>query len=394
MSGLPRETYQQILHDVDIPVMSCAHLGLLAARYPGVRPETICGILAQENQYTVIKSHHIHKANMPAYCSRYVTGEDVLALCAEVDFPPCLMMRRMLELLMRLSKQAVSDMLKDPLLLPQQQHHHDRIACLQEWLAAAAAHSQQGQQQQHRHKQQQKAHEQYQPQQKHREQQPMQQSSSMDVALMLQRLQADIVRCVHADSSYSPYCDMAKSLAGLEHEAKLYAELARADIPFWTEQQLRQKGLFKTPDALLQVPICARAGPGDAWHLVHWIDSKASFGDARTHSSQLEAQYRTYTNRYGPGLVIYWLGFLAGMENDAEVLLLEAFPGQADLLQLPRLAVPQLGPATAAAGDNITGGAAADAAAIKAPAAGSTGGAAANTAGIGAVSGSTAVYAQ
>lgn len=110
--------------------------------------------------------------------------------------------------------QAVSDMLKDPLLLPQQQHHHDRIACLQEWLAAAAAHSQQGQQQQHRHKQQQKAHEQYQPQQKHREQQPLQQSSSMDVALMLQRLQADIVRCVHADSSYSPYCDMAKSLAG------------------------------------------------------------------------------------------------------------------------------------------------------------------------------------
>jgi hypothetical protein len=37
---------------------------------------------------------------------RYVAGEDVLGLCAEVDFPPCLMMRRMLELLMRLSKQV------------------------------------------------------------------------------------------------------------------------------------------------------------------------------------------------------------------------------------------------------------------------------------------------
>jgi hypothetical protein len=48
-------------------------------------------------------------------------------------------------------------------------------------------------------------------------------------------------------------CCAAVVLAGLEHEAKLYAELARADIPFWTEQQLRQKGLFKTPDALLQV---------------------------------------------------------------------------------------------------------------------------------------------
>jgi hypothetical protein len=87
---------------------------------------------------------------------------------------------------------------------------------------------------------------------------------------------------------------------------------------------------------------------------VHWIDSKASFGDARTHSSQLEAQYRTYTNRYGPGLVIYWHGFLAGMDNDAEVLLLEAFPGRDDLLQLPRLQVPQLGAAAVGAGATVS----------------------------------------
>lgn len=80
---------------------------------------------------------------------------------------------------------------------------------------------------------------------------------------------------------------------------------------------------------------------------MHWIDSKASFGDERTHSSQLEGQYRTYTNRYGPGLVIYWFSFLSGMENDAEVLLLETFPGQSDLLQLPRLQVPQLGASAA-----------------------------------------------
>jgi hypothetical protein len=38
--------------------------------------------------------------------ARYLAGDDVLGLCAEVDFPPCLMMRRMLELLMRLSKQV------------------------------------------------------------------------------------------------------------------------------------------------------------------------------------------------------------------------------------------------------------------------------------------------
>lgn len=75
---------------------------------------------------------------------------------------------------------------------------------------------------------------------------------------------------------------------------------------------------------------------------MHWIDSKASFGDERTHSSQLEGQYRTYTNRYGPGLVIYWFGFLADMENDAEVLMLDDFPPPHNVMQLPRLQLPQL----------------------------------------------------
>jgi hypothetical protein len=47
------------------------------------------------------------KRFLPLCCPvRYIAGDDVLGLCAEVDFPPCLMMRRMLELLMRLSKQV------------------------------------------------------------------------------------------------------------------------------------------------------------------------------------------------------------------------------------------------------------------------------------------------
>lgn len=37
---------------------------------------------------------------------RYLAGEDLLVLCGEVDFPPCLMVRRMLEGMMGLSKQV------------------------------------------------------------------------------------------------------------------------------------------------------------------------------------------------------------------------------------------------------------------------------------------------
>jgi hypothetical protein len=69
------------------------------------------------------------------------------------------------------------------------------------------------------------------------------------------------------------------------------------------------------------------------WHIVHWIDSKACFGDERTHKQQLDGQYSTYLNRYGTGLVIYWFGFLEGLEGCGEVLLLDHFP-QAEELRL------------------------------------------------------------
>lgn len=178
------------------------------------------------------------------------------------------------------------------------------------------------------------------------------------------------------------------------------------------------------------MPVALRGASG-AWHLVHWIDSKASFGDDRTHRwgawrcaaqrsvaaaglcllpaaavpvvclhhavqaaapcpcthththalehrrQQLEGQYATYVNRYGPGCVIYWFGFIAdlagstaaaagstaaaaacgadsaaaqqrsdaaaaagssGVVSAADVHIRDSFPPPCDILQLPRLA--------------------------------------------------------
>ncbi len=42
--------------------------------------------------------------------------------------------------------------------------------------------------------------------------------------------------------------------AGVEYEHKLNQMLAKANVAFWTEEHLRDKGFFKTPDAKLQVP--------------------------------------------------------------------------------------------------------------------------------------------
>jgi len=43
------------------------------------------------------------------------------------------------------------------------------------------------------------------------------------------------------------------NFAGIQYEQKLNQMLADAGIAFWTEEHLRDKGFFKTPDAKLQV---------------------------------------------------------------------------------------------------------------------------------------------
>jgi hypothetical protein len=252
----------------------------------------------------------------------YLAGVDVLELCAAADFPPCLLMRRMLELLLRLSKQRVSDVLKQPSLL----QGVDVAACLTAWQQQQQQQQQLGDTTAAANHQPQRLQPQALPSPVKQHPPPQQQqqyavSSSRssqalvlaDPQALLTRLQADVVRCNHADRSYSPFCDMAKSLAGrrcaaprvgvrvpsvvapqpavlqhmpaacccavcthcrhgitastqhnthsrlqhagLEHEARLYACLDAAAIPYWSEAQLRARGLFKTPDALLQVRV-------------------------------------------------------------------------------------------------------------------------------------------
>ena len=51
------------------------------------------------------------------------------------------------------------------------------------------------------------------------------------------------------------------------------------------QAELREQGDAKTPDALLPVPLLV----GN--RRVHWIDSKATFGDQASHAEYL-AQYK------------------------------------------------------------------------------------------------------
>ncbi|XP_014702805.3 CDAN1-interacting nuclease 1 isoform X6 [Equus asinus] len=88
------------------------------------------------------------------------------------------------------------------------------------------------------------------------------------------------------------------------------------------EDQLRAKGYDKTPDFILQVPVAVEG------HIIHWIESKASFGDECSHHAYLHDQFWSYWNRFGPGLVIYWYGFIQELDcnRDRGILLKACFP--------------------------------------------------------------------
>jgi hypothetical protein len=69
----------------------------------------------------------------------------------------------------------------------------------------------------------------------------------------------------------------------------------------------------KTPDALLDEPMMYNGKE------VHWVESKASFGDNTEFKFNSKKQLIPYTNIFGPGLVVYWLGCLDDLEEPENV---------------------------------------------------------------------------
>jgi Protein of unknown function TPD sequence-motif len=64
--------------------------------------------------------------------------------------------------------------------------------------------------------------------------------------------------------------------------------------------------------------------------IIHWIDSKAMFGDPLTHRDNLENQLQGYVNRFGPGLVIYWFGYVEEIRDwtPADIMIASKLPDE------------------------------------------------------------------
>ncbi|XP_056636649.1 CDAN1-interacting nuclease 1 [Diorhabda sublineata] len=151
-----------------------------------------------------------------------------------------------------------------------------------------------------------------------------------DTALITDpKLAYEVFLCTLYDNVYSPITDVMKSSLGQQYEIKLYREATQLGLGFRDEEQLRKHGYDKTPDCKLEVPISING------FVINWIESKALFGDPEIHKEYMKNQYLSYWNRFGPGLVIYWFGFLDTIlkTNDKRYIIRDHLPK--NFVQIP-----------------------------------------------------------
>lgn len=137
-------------------------------------------------------------------------------------------------------------------------------------------------------------------------------------------LSLNVHYCLHNDILTSPLTDQFRQQIGIEKENYMHQRLREMKVLFHSEAAMREAGYPKTPDALLAYPVEIDG------HIVNWIESKALFSDVPTHQTYLRDQYWPYYNRFGPGLVIYWFGFLDEINSDRDkekgIVVMDRFP--------------------------------------------------------------------
>ncbi|KAL1461045.1 hypothetical protein WDU94_012977 [Cyamophila willieti] len=117
-------------------------------------------------------------------------------------------------------------------------------------------------------------------------------------------LSMEISMCNAMDDQYGPVIELYRRSLGLAHEAKVMSHLTECGIVFQSEKLSMALGFDKTPDVLVYPPVWVGDRP------VHWIESKALFGNPENHLLYEQNQYIPYYERFGPGLVVYWFGFV------------------------------------------------------------------------------------
>ena len=118
----------------------------------------------------------------------------------------------------------------------------------------------------------------------------------------------EVREAVKNDIVYSPEANNRQKERGIWGENLLHEWLDGQGVGYRTENDLRSTESTKTPDCLLDYPVMYKG------HKICWVESKASFGDNIEFRFNSRKQLVPYTQLFGPGLVVYWVGCLDDLE--------------------------------------------------------------------------------
>jgi len=117
---------------------------------------------------------------------------------------------------------------------------------------------------------------------------------------------------IEKDPVYSPAGNEEQRQRGIWGETLLQNWLNDQGIGYRTENDIRGE-YEKTPDALLDEPMMFEGKK------IYWVESKASFGDNTEFRYNSRRQLEPYTQIFGPGVVVYWVGKLDDLECPPDV---------------------------------------------------------------------------
>jgi hypothetical protein len=130
------------------------------------------------------------------------------------------------------------------------------------------------------------------------------------------RLRKELKHIGETDMIYSPKGAEVQTERGKWGEALLEEWLDKRELKYRTEADLRATHK-KTPDVLLDKPIKINGTK------IHWIESKASFGDEIEIKKNVRRQLKPYTELFGNGAVVYWFGYVEGIDPPEGITLLD-----------------------------------------------------------------------
>ena len=122
------------------------------------------------------------------------------------------------------------------------------------------------------------------------------------------KIKEEIKEALEKDFVYSPKSVDRQVINGREGEDKMQKWLDKNKIKYLTENDIKAAAEdqqdIKTPDFLFKKSIKINGKES------FWLESKASFGSPNEMKRNYKKQLNPYEKLFGPGIVIYWYGFV------------------------------------------------------------------------------------